>query len=154
VRTAGFLGLWLAIAGASGRDLPTGLAAAAVAAWASLRLLPPNLGRPRPFAIARLAVSFLWQSVVAGLDVAWRAFDPRLPLRPGFVSFPISIAPGTARSTFCMLESLLPGTLPAGSDASGALVVHCLDVDRPVLEQMAADEALFAKALGREDGHD
>jgi multicomponent Na+:H+ antiporter subunit E len=149
-----FIGLWLAIAGAGVRDLPVGLAAAAVATWVSVLLLPTGSIRPRPFAIARLAFIFLWQSVLAGFDVARRVFDPRLPLRPGFVLFPIRIAPGPARSTFCALECLLPGTLPVETDESGALVVHCLDIEQPVLEQMAADEARFTEALGRGGGHD
>lgn len=154
VRMALFLGLWLAIAGAGVRDLPMGLAAAAVATWVSVLLLPTSSVRPRPLAIARLVFIFLWQSVLAGLDVARRALDPRLPSRPGFVLFPIRIAPGPARSTFCTLECLLPGTLPVETDESGALVVHCLDIEQPVLEQMAADEVRFTEALGRGDGHD
>ena len=64
--------------------------------------------------------------------------------------FPIRIAAGPARNAFCALESLLPGTLPAGSNDQGALVVHCLDVDQPILAQMAADEALFVAAFGLE----
>ena len=150
VRMAGFLGLWLALAGSSAGDLPVGVAAAAIATWTSLLLLPPTKGRLRPTAAVRLVASFLSQSVLAGIDVARRALDPRLPLRPGFVLFPIRIAPGPARDAFCALESLLPGTLPAGSNDRGALVVHCLDVDRPILAQMAADEALFVEALGLE----
>src|SRR5262245_46940146 len=127
VRMAGFLCLWLAIAGSNARDLPMGLATAAAATWSSLLLLPPGASAPRPVVMARLALTFLSQSVVAGLDVARRALDPRLPLRPGFVLFPIHLARGPARSAFCIVESLLPGTLPAGSNESGTLVVHCLD---------------------------
>ena len=147
---AGFFGLWLALAGARADELPVGVAAAAAATWASLLLLPPTRSRLRPTAAARLVVSFLSQSVLAGIDVARRALDPRLPLRPGFVLFPIRIASGLAGNAFCTLESLLPGTLPAGTNDGGALVVHCLDVDRPILAQMAADEALFVEALGLE----
>jgi len=33
------------------------------------------------------AALFLRQSIVAGIDVAQRALDPRLPLRPGFVVY-------------------------------------------------------------------
>jgi len=153
-RTAGFFCLWLVIAGASARDLPMGLATAAAATWASLLLLPPVTSRPRPIAMARLILRFLAQSVLGGLDVARRAFDPRLPLRPGFVLFPTHLAPGPARNAFCTLESLLPGTLPAGSNDRGALVIHCLDVDQPILAQMVADETLFVEALGLGDRHD
>lgn len=55
---------------------------------------------------------FLLQSVVAGTDAAWRALHPRLPLRPGFVTYPVQLAPGATRNTFCTLSSLLPGPFP------------------------------------------
>jgi multicomponent Na+:H+ antiporter subunit E len=150
---AGFFCLWLALAGANAGDLPVGLTTAAAATWISLRLLPPGSGRMK-IASAQFVLNLLSQSVFAGLDVARRALDPRLPLRPGFLLFPIRLAPGPARSLFCMAQSLLPGTLPAGSDESGALIVHCLDIDQPVLAQMAADETLFLEALGQGGRHD
>jgi multicomponent Na+:H+ antiporter subunit E len=147
-RAAGFLALWLVIAGADTSDHAVGLVTAAAAAWASLRLLPPKPGRVRPVALAELSLRFLGQSVVAGTDVAWRALDPSLPLRPGFVRCPIRSAPGPARSAFCALSSLLPGTLPVGSDHGGTLLMHCLDVGQPVPAQMAAAEARFLRVLG------
>jgi len=48
---------------------------------------------------------------------------------------------------FTALMSLLPGTVPTGSDASGGLVVHCLDVKQPVIAQLAAEEAVFARVV-------
>ena len=90
---------------------------------------------------------FLYQSVVAGLDVARRALDPRLPLRPGFVTYPVGFPPGTARNAFTTLTSLLPGTVPAGEEG-GAVLYHCLDVDQPVVSQLAAEEAALSRALG------
>ena len=98
--------------------------------------------------LARLALRFLCQSVVAGMDVARRALDPRLPLRPGFVTYPVRFPPGTARNAFAALTSLLPGTVPAG-DEDGQLVYHCLDVDQPVVSQLAAEEAALSRALAR-----
>jgi multicomponent Na+:H+ antiporter subunit E len=44
--------------------------------------------------------------------------------------------------------SLLPGTVPTGSDKSGAILIHCLDVKQPVVAQLAADEALLVRAMG------
>lgn len=102
----------------------------------------------RPVALADLSLRFLWQSVIAGADVAWRALDPRLPLRPGFVRCPIRIAPGPERDAFRALSSLLPGTLPVGSDHGDVLLMHCLDVGQPVQAQMAAAEARFLRASG------
>jgi multicomponent Na+:H+ antiporter subunit E len=88
VRAVGFFVLWMVVAGGDLADLAVGTVAALAATWASLRLLPPGLSRVRPAALARLALRFLRQSVVAGVDVARRALDPRLPLHPGFVVYP------------------------------------------------------------------
>jgi multicomponent Na+:H+ antiporter subunit E len=64
---------------------------------------------------------------MAGVDVARRALDPRLPLRPGFVTYAPRLPPGGARDAFCALASLMPGTLPADTNEDGTLLVHCLD---------------------------
>ena len=99
-----------------------------------------------------LSLRFLGQSAIAGADVAWRALDPSLPLRPGFVRCPTRIAPGPARSAFGAFSSLLPGTLPAGPDHDGTLLMHCLDVSQPVSAQMAKAEARFVRVLGGATG--
>jgi multicomponent Na+:H+ antiporter subunit E len=145
-RVAAFFGLWLILAGADSADLPIGIVAAVAATWTSLRLLPPGTSRYSPTSVARVALRFLYQSVVAGADVARRALDPRLPLRPGFVAYPVRFPPGAARNAFTSLTSLLPGTVPAG-DENGQLVYHCLDVDQPVVAQLAAEEAALSRAL-------
>ena len=151
VRWLGFLGLWFVLAGPKLADLPVGLATAALVTWTSLRLLPPGKRSPRFAILALLAVRFVWQSVVAGVDVARRALDPRLPLRPGFVVYPIRMQPSVTRSAFLTLSSLLPGTLPVGSDESGSVLIHCLDVGQPVVAQMTAEEQLLTRALGGEN---
>jgi multicomponent Na+:H+ antiporter subunit E len=148
VRWAGFFCLWLALFGIDVAALAAGAATAALAAWTSLRLLPPRGTRLRPVALARLVLRFCFQSAVAGADVARRALDPALPLRTGFVLCPMRLGPGRARDAFCVLTSLLPGTLPAGFDRGGALLVHCLDVGQHVPAQIAEEEAMFCAALG------
>ena len=152
VRGLLFLGVWTVWIGAAAADLAAGLAAAAAAAWASLHLVPPVSG-VRPLLLLALAPRFLWQSVVAGVDVARRALDPRLPLRPGFVGYRPALEPGLARNAFAALTSLLPGTVPARDDGQ-TLLYHCLDLDQPVAAQLAAEELRLARALGgaREDG--
>ena len=83
-RVAGFLAFWVILIGFGPVDLVVGLITAAAATWTSLRLLPPQPGRVRLTALLSLIPHFLWKSVVAGVDVARRALDPRrLPLRPG-----------------------------------------------------------------------
>ena len=145
-RAAGFLALWLVLAGADPADLPAAAVAVVAATWTSLRLLPPGSSRLSPSALAKLTLRFAYQSVAASVDVAWRALDPRLPLRPGFVHYPVRFPPGNA---FTTLTSLLPGTVPAGTER-GHIVYHCLDVEQPVMSQLAAEEAALARALGHD----
>lgn len=134
------------LCGSSPRDLPVGAFAAFVATWTSLRLLPAGEWRLRPIALGRLVLRFLCQSIAAGIDVAWRALDPRLPLRPGFVTYSTHLPPGSARNMFTALTSLLPGTVPAGTD-DGHLVYHCLDLGQPVASQLAAEETALLRAV-------
>jgi multicomponent Na+:H+ antiporter subunit E len=136
------------ISGWAPADLPVGLAAVVGATWVSLRFLPPNGSRFRLGSMAALATSFLRQSVLSGTDVAWRALNPRLRLDPGLVACPLRLPPGGQRSAFCALSSLMPGTLPTGTDEQGALLVHCLDRGQPVAANLAAEERLFIRAVG------
>jgi multicomponent Na+:H+ antiporter subunit E len=46
----------------------------------------------------------------------------------------------------------MPGTLPVGTDADGALVYHCLDLDQPVAAALAREEALLARVRETDDG--
>ena len=98
--------------------------------------------------LAGFFLRFLRQSIVAGMDVAWRALHPGLPLRPGYVIYQSHLPPGLMQSAFCTETSLVPGTLPSGLDENGAVIVHCLDLDQPVVAQLAAEETLLARALG------
>jgi len=50
---------------------------------------------------------------------------------------------------FATLMSLLPGTVPTGSDERGGILIHCLDVEQPVVAQLAVEEALFVRAIGQ-----
>jgi multicomponent Na+:H+ antiporter subunit E len=151
VRAAGFFIIWYMLTGGGAADLLVGAVAALAAVWTSLHLLPPGTSHVRPSALARLVLHFLWQSVVAGVDVARRALHPRLPLRPGFVVYPVGLPPGPACNMFTTLMSLLPGTVPAGSTENGGILIHCLDIEQPVAGQLAAEEALFARVIGGSD---
>ena len=145
VRGLFYFAIWIVLMpSAKLEDLAVGLVATIAATWASLKLLPPSGGRLRVGALLAYLLHFLWQSILAGWDIARRALDPRLPLRPGLVSYPTALPPGRARNEFTSITSLLPGSLPVGDDAH-AIVYHCLDTAQPVVEQIAAEE----RALGR-----
>ncbi len=152
-RASGLMIVWIVLSGSgAAADLLPGALAALAATWASLRLLPPGENRVRPVVLAKFALRFLGQSVIAGADVARRALDPRLPLNPGFAHYPVGLPPGPARNTFTTLMSLLPGTVPIGPNASGSLVIHCLDAGQPVTTQLADEEARLVRVMGRTPG--
>jgi multicomponent Na+:H+ antiporter subunit E len=152
-RGALYLALWFVLLpSAKPADVALGIAVAAAAAWVSLRLLPPESGRVRLRALLMLLPHFLWESVRAGIDIARRALAPRVCVDPGFVNYPTRFPPGQARNTFSTVASLVPGTVPSG-DEDGALVVHCLDVAQPVVEQLGAEERRYAPALSSGERH-
>lgn len=145
-RGAAYLGLWIVLIGFDPLDLAVGVFAAAAATWVSLRLLAPGTHPVRLAALPRFALVFLGQSVSAGIDVARRAFDPRLPLHPGFVFHPTHYRRGPPRNAFASLSSLFPGTVAVRDDDQG-LLFHCLDVGQPVAKELAAGETAISRVL-------
>jgi len=149
-RGAAYLALWMVIAGGDAEDLVPGLGAAALAAWASLWLMPPDPvgGSVRWLEALRLFARFVRVSVVAGLDVARRALSPRMRLAPGYVHYRAQLPPSDARSLFLAMTSQMPGTIPSGTEPGGAIAYHCLDASQPVANQLAEEEARLLMALG------
>lgn len=145
-RFALFLGLWLILAGPAWVSLPFGLLAAGLATLASRRLSPAPVRVADPLALLRLVAQSALQTLLAGTDIARRAFDPRLPLQPGLVTHAMALPEGAARDGFAALASLAPGALPSGTDDAGHLIVHALDTRLPVARDLAATEALYAGA--------
>jgi multicomponent Na+:H+ antiporter subunit E len=153
-RAVGLGVLWLVLAGGNTVDLAPGAVAALAATWVSFHFLPPGVISVQSASLARFTFHFLRQSVVAGVDVARRALDPRLPLHPGFVVYQPSLPPGPSQHMFTTLTSLLPGTVPTGPAPGSGLFIHCLDVEQPITAQLAAEEALFSSVIGwkQDDG--
>jgi multicomponent Na+:H+ antiporter subunit E len=146
LRWVGYLALWIALIGLDPIDLAVGAFAAAVATWASLRLLPPGVHPVRAAGLPRLLLGFLGHSVSAGIDVARRAFSPSMSLHAGFLQYPTRYRRGPPRNAFASITSLLPGTLAARDDEQG-LLYHCLDLDQLVAADLDAEEAIVSRAL-------
>jgi len=146
-RFLGLIALWIVlIRSVQPADLVVGALTAVVATRVSLHLLAPEAGRVKFTALAMLLPRFLWQSVLAGIDVARRALAPRMPLSTGFVTYRTNLPRGQVRNAFATITSLLPGTVPA-EDSEAGIAYHCLDIAQPVAEQLAADERKYAKAF-------
>ena len=151
LRAGGFLALWLVLAGVSVADLPAAAVAVVAATWVSLRLSPPVRPRISLPDLAMLILRFPGQSLLAGIDVAMRVFDPRLPLNVDTIPYTPRLPEGPARDAFTAYASLMPGTVPVTADAGGDILIHCLDVTQPVAQQMAQEEDRFIRMLGYRD---
>ncbi len=149
-RVIAFLALWLVVSGFSIPNLTVGTVVAIGTTWASLAILPCAEGSHSFSTWITLVLRMPFQALVAGVDVARRALDPALPLRPGFVAYSTNLPKGTAQDAFAALAALQPGSVPIRSDAQGTFDVHCLDVGLPIASTLAQEEAEFHKALGLE----
>jgi multicomponent Na+:H+ antiporter subunit E len=102
---------------------------ALLAALSSLALIPPGNQRPWRQQLRgglRFIPFFLWQSLLGGVDVARRAFPPRLPLCPSIISYPLGLAKGWPQVFFLNTVSLLPGTLAMKLEGD-TVRIHLLD---------------------------
>lgn len=145
-----FAALWWALVPGDPASWVVGAPVALLAAWAGTRLAARRPWRLRPAGVARFLPFFLATSLRGGIDVAWRALHPALPIEPALVRFRLRLPPGTARTFIVDVVSLLPGTLSADVDGS-TLVLHALNDGGAarrgvaVLEERVAD--LFALEL-------
>ena len=152
LRATAYFVFWIVLAGTGAKDMAAGAVTAGVAAWISLRLLPAGELTLKPAKALLLFFRFLRQSVAAGVTVGRIALSPVMKLDPGMVSYPTAFPTGHRRFVFMTYASLMPGTLPTGTDETGTIAVHALDCAQPVAEQLAAEEkrlsATFAEGAG------
>jgi multicomponent Na+:H+ antiporter subunit E len=133
------VGLWMVLTGADPDGLAFGALAVGASVWLGLVIAPARGSAARPLALAALVPRFLWRSLLGGIDVAARALSPHMPLKPGWRHLGTRLPPGAARVAVGGEFSLMPGTLVAGS-RDDTLLVHCLDTDMNVAEQVADEE--------------
>lgn len=148
-RLGAFALLWLVVTENEPGAWPFGLVVVGAATWASWVLLPPLPFGWRAGAVLRFVPWFLWQSLRGGLDVAWRALDPRLPIAPRLTRHRLRLPPGPPRVILTDTLSLLPGTLAAGSE-HGRVRIHWLDPGPDWAEAVDADERRVAGLFGLE----
>jgi len=90
---------------------------------------------------------FLWHSLRGGVDVAWRALHPRLPISPEIVEHRWRLPPGLPRVFMANTVSLLPGTLSAELDEEH-LYVHVLDKTGEFAAELLNIEAHVSRVFG------
>ncbi|MDC0559064.1 Na+/H+ antiporter subunit E [Candidatus Izimaplasma bacterium] len=70
---------------------------------------------------------FLWQLVLANIDVAKRVLSPKIPLNPGIIKVPTELKGDFAKLTLANSITLTPGTLSIDVDGEN-LYVHTIFV--------------------------
>jgi multicomponent Na+:H+ antiporter subunit E len=145
VRVLGFaVGWWLVTEGRGG--LVSGALAVAAATFASTRLAAPERVRVSLRGAARFVPFFLEHSVRGGVDVAWRAFHPSLPLGASMHEMELQLQAPAARSLFAAVVSLLPGTLSV--DLEGRHVrLHVLAGGEAALDRLRELEAIVGAMI-------
>ncbi|MCC5955592.1 MAG: Na+/H+ antiporter subunit E [Natronohydrobacter sp.] len=119
----------------------------AVLLGAAIPLLLPD-SAPWRLSVRGAVLFALWfavQSVRGAVDVALRAFAPRMPLCPGFRDHSLRLPQGAPRIMFVNTITLLPGTLSA-EIRDDVLRVHMLDT-RMALEPALADLEIRIRQL-------
>jgi multicomponent Na+:H+ antiporter subunit E len=129
--------LWWALTDGTAGSWWIGAPAVAGAVIISVTLVPP-LGLVWREAMGFVPF-FLWHSLKGGVDVAWRAFHPRLPITPELIEYPLRLPPGLPRIILVNTVSLLPGTLSAELGGQ-VLKVHVLDSLGDFLAELEALE--------------
>lgn len=105
------------------------------------------LSKPTPWSAwgaLGFAPFFLWRSLRAGVDVAWRACVPSLPIAPAILTYRLRLPPGRARLFMTAVVSLLPGTLSA-EVVRHRLCVHVLDRRSDAVSDLARLEEKVAQ---------
>lgn len=126
VRLALLAGLWWVIVEGRPGSWWVGGPVVVIAAVTSLTVYPASWLRISPIGVLMFLPRFVTRSVAGGVDVAWRAFSPSMPLDPGVMTRPHGLPDGPARVLFALTLSLQPGTV-AGAMTNRGLEVHVLD---------------------------
>ncbi len=129
LRAAALLLLWWALTEGSLRDPVFVLASVTLASWASYLICPRGEWPWRPVKIMRFLPYFLWNSLLGGIDVAFRAFRPAMPMNPDIIEFPLRVS-GKPALLMAWTVSLLPGTASVYLERD-VLLIHVLDTRLP-----------------------
>ena len=141
--------VWLVLTGGDG--LPYGLAAALLAAAISAWVAPGMVFTPRPLGLLRFVALFLYNSVVGGADVGWRAMHPAMPIQPRWIDYHIRLQHPASRTLFLLTVNLTPGTLAANLRGD-SMRVHAItaDTEAELARVEAAIDALFVESGSEE----
>ncbi len=140
-----FLLIWWVLTHGTPSSWWIGVPAVLLAVSVSAALIPPV---PLVwFELFKFVPFFLLRSLLGGVDVAWRAFQPNLPIAPDLIEYPLRLTPGLPLVFMTNIVNLLPGTLTAEFDQS-VLKVHVLDKRKDFMAELEAVEQNVARLFG------
>lgn len=91
---------------------------------------------------------FFYQSLLGGVDTAFRACKFPLDISPRFIHYPLIHLPsGTPVSFFMTTVSLLPGSVSVIRETNGVLI-HALTTEKSTIRQLKECEQEIAKLFG------
>ena len=128
-------GAWIVLTDGVVISWVVGMPTVIAATTTSMFLLGHREPRLRLHKLPSFAVFFAFESIRSGLDVAFRAFHPRLPIRPGCLRAPPGATHRSGRGLVAATVNLLPGTLTI-EDEAGHMLIHVLDTSRNNLKDV------------------
>jgi len=108
-----------------------------------------------PWRMVVLLATFLWDVVVASVQVGWLAIRPRLP-SPEVTTVQLESDSDLLEALTALAVSLVPGSLIVDADSHDrTLTIHVLDAERRPMtdfaDQVRAQERRIRLALGDDD---
>jgi multicomponent Na+:H+ antiporter subunit E len=113
----------------------------------SFYCIPPGKWSLRITELPGFLFFFLVETFLAGMDVARRAFHPRLPLAPDVVAYSLRLPRQSAKIFFVWAVSLLPGTASVSLEGNQVLI-HVLDKHQAQQEKLQSIEERIACLFG------
>ena len=141
-RSVLFMTVWWFLADGDVQSWWLGVPAVLIAIIVSIAMLPPMF--IAWVHVLRFLPFFLLRSLLGGMDVAWRAFKPDLPIAPDFIEYPIRLPQGLPRVLMANIVNLLPGTLTA-EFRQDVLIIHVLDSRQHFLSELEDVERNVAR---------
>lgn len=145
LRLATFLLIWWILTDGSTASWWFGVPAVLLALITSIILLPPM--HLVWYECIKFVPFFLFSSLTGGIDVARRAFHPRLPIDPDIIEYPLRLPAGLPQVFMSNTVNLLPGTLSVALERN-ILKVHVLDSQKDYLGELDAVEQHVARVFG------
>jgi multicomponent Na+:H+ antiporter subunit E len=151
--------VWLGLtAGGGWQEIVAGLVMALAASLIARRFgrftapKPASKHWPRRFVFSlRYFFRFVWEMIIANVNVAAIVLHPKRPIKPGIIKIRTGLKTDAALTILANSITLTPGTFTVDIDpAARVLYIHCLTVKSEDTEQNTRDIGLKFERLLKE----